>query len=180
MSCIEPDESSCGHHEMPLISTPSNLHQTSRDIFLMNELNLHGLCLKENNLSWPMEIKREYFLNMLTKLVILSQLKICCYTPGRLLSDFGHDASHNQYHGNKNFHNVAMGLIQAENQASWSGETLMAKEQFEQLLWDGVAAEICHLYCDNGITNTKLIVEKWKKHTQSCSGIRAHHQMHLQ
>ncbi len=36
-------------------------------------------------------------------------------TPGRLLSGYGQEAPHNQFPGGTLFHNVATGLIWAEN-----------------------------------------------------------------
>ena len=96
-------------------------------------------------------------------------------TPGRLLSGYGREAPHNQFHGCTLF----LGLIWAENQVSLgAGETLMAKECFEQWLWELAAAEIYHLHSDNGIFNAELFVEdcKNKFQTQSFSEIGAHHQ----
>ncbi len=89
------------------------------------------------------------------------------------------EASHNQFHGGTLFHDAATGLIWAENQVSLgAGETLMAKERFEQWLWELAAAETHHLHSDNGIFNAELFVEdcKNKFQTQSFSGVGAHHQ----
>ncbi len=54
----------------------------------------------------------------------------------------------------------------------------MAKERFEQWLWELAAAEIHHLHSDNGIFNTELFVKdcKNKFQTQSFSRVGAHHQ----
>ncbi len=47
-------------------------------------------------------------------------------TPGSLLSGYGREAPHNQFHGDTLFHDVATGLILIENQVSLgAGETLM-------------------------------------------------------
>ncbi len=71
-------------------------------------------------------------------------------TPGRLHSGYGREASHNQFHGGTLFYDAATGLIWAENQVSLgAGETLMAKEWFEQWLWKLAAAEIHHFHSDN-------------------------------
>ncbi len=56
-------------------------------------------------------------------------------TPGLLLLGYGREAPHNQFHDSTLFHDTATGLICAENQVSLrAGETLMAKELFDQLL----------------------------------------------
>ncbi len=81
-------------------------------------------------------------------------------TPGCLLSGYGREAPHNQFHGGMLFHYAATVLIWAENQVSLGvGETLMAEECFEQWLWELVVAEIHHLHSDNGIFNAELFVE---------------------
>ncbi len=60
------------------------------------------------------------------KLVILS-------TPGMLLSGYGKEAPHNQFHGGTLFHDAATSLIWVENQVSIGArEAFMAKESFEQ------------------------------------------------
>ncbi len=75
---------------------------------------------------------------------------------------------------------AAAGLIRAENQVYLgAGETLMAKECFEQWLWELAVAKICQLHSRNGIIfNTELFVEACmnKYQTQSFSGVGAHHQ----
>ncbi len=78
--------------------------------------------------------------------------------------------------GTKHQEVVAM---EAENQVSFgAGETLIAKECFEQWLRDSASTEICHLHSDNGIFNAKLFMEdcKSKFQTQSFSGVGAPNQ----
>ncbi len=70
-------------------------------------------------------------------------------TPGQLLSGYGREAPHNHFHGGTLFHDAATGLIWAD---------LMAKECFEQWLWELAATEIHHLHSDNGIFN-ELVME---------------------
>ncbi len=68
-------------------------------------------------------------------------------TPGLLLSGYGQETPHNQFHDGTLFHDAATVIIWAENQVSLgAGKTLMAKECFEQWLWELATAEICHLY----------------------------------
>ncbi len=59
-------------------------------------------------------------------------------------------------------------LVCAENQVSLgAGETLMAKECFEQWLWDLAAAKIFLLHSDNGIFNAELLIEDCKNKFQT-------------
>ncbi len=81
-------------------------------------------------------------------------------TPGRLVSGYGWEAPHKKFHGWTLFHDAATGLIWAESQFSCgAGETLMAKEHFEQWLWELAATKIHHLHSKNGILNAELV---WK------------------
>ncbi len=77
------------------------------------------------------------------------------------------------------FHDVATSLIWAKIKVSFGvGKTLMAKECFEQWLWELTDTEIHHLHSDNGIFNTEFFDEdsKNKFQTQSFSEFGAHHQ----
>ncbi len=88
-------------------------------------------------------------------------------TSGQLLSGYSKEATQNQFHGGTLFHDTATGLIWAENQVSLgAGETLLAKEHFEQWLWELAAAEIHHWHSDNGIFNAEFFVEDCKKKFQ--------------
>ncbi len=56
-------------------------------------------------------------------------------TPGRLFSGYGREAEHNWFHGGTIFKDAASGAIWVEHQVSLgAGETICAKEQFEELL----------------------------------------------
>ncbi len=59
-----------------------------------------------------------------------------------------------------------------------AGETLMAKECYEQWFWDLAATVIWHHHSDNEIFNAELFVEECKNkfQTQSFSADGAHHQ----
>ena len=54
-------------------------------------------------------------------------------TPGRLEGGYGREGANNRYHGGTIFNDAASGIIWVENQVSLgAGETIMAKETFEQ------------------------------------------------
>ena len=100
-------------------------------------------------------------------------------TPGRLLSGYGREALHNRYHGGTIFNDAATGLIWIENQVTLgAGDTILAKESFEQWLRNKAWVEIKHLHSDNGVFTAKEFREdcKEKGQTQSFSGVGAQHQ----
>ncbi len=58
-------------------------------------------------------------------------------TPGCLLSDYGREIPHNQFHCGTLFHDAAMGLIWAESQVSLgAGETLRLKNALNNFYWN--------------------------------------------
>ena len=100
-------------------------------------------------------------------------------TPGRLLNGFGKESSREKFHGGTIFQDAATGFIWVECQVSLgAGETLMSKMHFEEWLWEVAAAEISHLYSDNGIFTSDMFRAdcKQKHQSQSFSGVGAKHQ----
>ncbi len=77
------------------------------------------------------------------------------------------------------FHDATSGFIRAKNQISLvAGETLMAKECFEQWLWVYAATEIhlIHRTMESLMLNSLWRNWKYKFHTQPSSGVDAHHE----
>ena len=100
-------------------------------------------------------------------------------TPGRLLSGYGREARHNRYHGGTIFNDAATGLIWIENQVTLgAGDTLLAKELFEQWLRNKACVEVRHLHSDNGVFTAEEFRNdcKEKGQSQSFSGVGAQHQ----
>ncbi len=93
------------------------------------------------------------------KLVILCLVindQYVANTPGQLLSGYGTEAPHNQFHGGTLFHDAATGIIWAETHVSLgAGETLMAKECFGQWLWELAAVEFSILNSFWNIVRTR-------------------------
>ena len=102
-----------------------------------------------------------------------------CKTPGRLLEGFGREGDNKRFHGGTIFNDAATGLIWVENQVSLgAGETILAKELFEQWLDDTAQVEIKHIHSDNGVFAAEEFKEhcKAKHQEQSFSGVGAQHQ----
>lgn len=100
-------------------------------------------------------------------------------TPGRLLEGFGREGANNRFHGGTIFNDAATGILWVENQVSLgAGETILAKESFEQWLRETAGVEIKHLHSDNGVFNANEFVAdcKDKDQSQSFSGVGAQHQ----
>ena len=75
-----------------------------------------------------------------------------CKTPGRLLQGFGHEGEANSFHGGTIFNNAAIGVIWVENQVTLgTGDTLIAKEIFEQWLMEKSKVEIKYIHSDNAV-----------------------------
>lgn len=100
-------------------------------------------------------------------------------TPGRLLEGFGREGANNRYHGGTIFNDAATGILWIENQVSLgAGETIMAKEAFEQWLREVACVEIKHLHSDNGVFTAEEFQAdcKDKDQSQSFSGVGAQFQ----
>jgi hypothetical protein len=100
-------------------------------------------------------------------------------TPGRLLEGYGREGEANRYHGGTIFNDAATGIIWVENQVSLgAGETLMAKEVFENWLREQAWVEIKHIHSDNGVFTAEEFREdcEQKHQKQTFSGVGAQHQ----
>ena len=100
-------------------------------------------------------------------------------TPGRRLHSSGKESDSDKYHGGTIFNDAATGLIWIEHQVSLgAGETLLAKESFEQWLFDNGGVTIKHVHSDNGVFSADVFVDDCKKKVQkqSFSGVGAQHQ----
>ena len=73
-------------------------------------------------------------------------------TPGWLFSGYGREAQHNRFHGGTIFNDAASGAIWVEHQVSLgAGETICAKEQFEEWLYELSCMEVARYHSDNGV-----------------------------
>ena len=100
-------------------------------------------------------------------------------TPGRQLDGYGREGENNRYHGGTIFNDAASGIIWVENQISLgAGDTIMAKEVFEEWLREKAWVEIKHYHSDNGVFTAEVFREdcKEKHQKQSFSGVGAQHQ----
>ncbi len=100
-------------------------------------------------------------------------------TPARLFSGYGHEAQHNQFHGGTIFNDAASGAIWVEHQVSLgAGETICAKEQFEEWLYELSCVEVAQYHSDNGVFTAAEFQEdcKLKHQQQTFSGVGAKHQ----
>ena len=100
-------------------------------------------------------------------------------TPGRQLDGYGREGEDNRYHGGTIFNDAASGVIWVENQIGLgAGETIMAKEVFEEWLKEKAWVEIKHYNSDNGVFTEEEFREdcKEKNQKQSFSGVGDQHQ----
>jgi hypothetical protein len=73
-------------------------------------------------------------------------------TPGWLFSGYGSEAQHNWFHGGTIFNDTASGAIWVEHQISLgAGETICAKERFEEWLYELSCVEVALYHSDNGV-----------------------------
>lgn len=78
-------------------------------------------------------------------------------TLGHVLSGFDRGDAHDKFEGGAIFQDAATGIIWVEYQLSLgAGETILAKDQFEELIWEIATTEISHLHSDNGIYTTYI------------------------
>ena len=100
-------------------------------------------------------------------------------TLGQLPSGYGRESNVNMFHGGTIFHDAASKLIHIENQVSLgAGETLTAKLQFEEWLWEAVTVQVKHNHSDNGIFAAEEFRHQCKEdlQTQLFRGVGAQHQ----
>ena len=100
-------------------------------------------------------------------------------TPGRLESGFGREGADNRYHGGTIFTDSASGVTSVENQVSLNaGDTLAAKQRFEDWLWEEAWVTVKRYHSDNGIFNAGEFKAdcKDKDQAQEFSGVGAQHQ----
>ncbi len=100
-------------------------------------------------------------------------------TPGWLPSGCGRELNVNMFHGGTIFHDAASKLIHIENHVSLgAGETLTAKLQIEEWLWEAAMARVKQYHSDNGIIAVEEFRHQCKEdtQTQSFSGVGAQHQ----
>ncbi len=73
-------------------------------------------------------------------------------TPGRLFSGYGGEAQHNWFYGRTIFNDAASRAIWVEHQVSLgAGETICAKEQFEEWLYELSCVEVAQNHRNNGV-----------------------------
>ena len=100
-------------------------------------------------------------------------------TPGRLPSGYGREADHNMFHGGTIFRDAASKYIFVKNQVSLgAGETVTAKREFEEWLWEEARVSVKHYHSDNGVFKAEMFTDSCKEdgQTQSFSGVGAQHQ----
>jgi len=100
-------------------------------------------------------------------------------TPGRLFSGYGREAQHNRFQGGTIFNDAGSGAIWVEHQVSLgAGETLCAKERFEEWLYEQSCAEVKRYHSDNGVfVAAEFRADCASKHQQQTfSGVGAKHQ----
>jgi transposase InsO family protein len=100
-------------------------------------------------------------------------------TPGWLFSGYGREAQHNWFHGRTIFNDAASGAIWVEHQVSLGAdETICAKEQFEEWLYELSCVEVAQHHSDNGVFTATEFREdcKLKHQIQTFSGVGAKHQ----
>ncbi len=73
-------------------------------------------------------------------------------TPGWLFSGYGRKAQHNRFHGGTIFNDAASGAIWVEHHVPLvTGETICAKEQFEEWLYELSCMEVARYHSNNGV-----------------------------
>jgi hypothetical protein len=73
-------------------------------------------------------------------------------TPVWSFSGYGREAQHNRFHGGTIFNDAASGAIWVEHQVSLgAGETICAKEQFEEWLYELSCVEVARYRSNNGV-----------------------------
>lgn len=100
-------------------------------------------------------------------------------TPGCLFSGYGREADHNRFQGGTIFNDAASGAIRVKQQVSLgAGETICAKERFEEWLYDLCCVEVKPYHSDNGVfTAAEFRDDCASKHQwQTFSGVGAKHQ----
>ena len=100
-------------------------------------------------------------------------------TPGRLPTGYGREHAHNMFHGGTIFRDAGSKYIHVKNQVSLgAGETVNAKIEFEEWLWEEARIAVKHYHSDNGIFTSESFRESCdeENQTQSFSGVGAQHQ----
>jgi hypothetical protein len=73
-------------------------------------------------------------------------------TPGWLFSGYGCEAQHNRFHGGTIFNDAASKAVWVEHQVSLGAdETICAKEQFEEWLYELSCVEVARYHSNNGV-----------------------------
>jgi hypothetical protein len=73
-------------------------------------------------------------------------------TPGRLFSGYEREAQRNRFHGWTILNDAASGAVWVEHQVSLgAGETICAKEQFEEWLYELSCIEVAWYHSDNDV-----------------------------
>ena len=83
------------------------------------------------------------------------------------------------FHGGTIFRDAASKYIYVRNQVSLgAGETVTAKREFEDFLWETARVSVKHYHSDNGVFTAEMFKESCKEdgQTQSFCGIGAQHQ----
>jgi len=100
-------------------------------------------------------------------------------TPGRLFTGYGREAQHNRFQGGTIFNDAASGAIRVEHQVSLgAGETICAKERFEEWLYEQCCTDVKRYHSDNGVfIAAEFRADCDSKHQQQTfSGVGAKHQ----
>ena len=99
--------------------------------------------------------------------------------PGRLPTGYGRDSDTNMFHGGTLFRDAASKYIYVRNQISLgAGETVTAKREFEEWLYEEARVVVKHYHNDNSVFSSGTFTESCEKdgQTQSFSGVGAQHQ----
>jgi hypothetical protein len=81
---------------------------------------------------------------------LVSMDKFVSGTPGWLFSGYGCEPQHNRFHGGTIFNDAAPGAIWVEHKVSLgAGETICAKEGFEEWLYEISCVEVARYHSDN-------------------------------
>ncbi len=84
--------------------------------------------------------------------VVVSMDQFVSGTPGRFFSGYGSEAQHNWFLGGTIFNDAALGAIWVEHKVSLgAGETICAKEKFEEWLYELSCIEVTRYHSNNGV-----------------------------
>ena len=99
--------------------------------------------------------------------------------PGHLPTGCGRESDTNIYHGGTLFRDATSKYICVRNQVSLgAGETVAAKREFEEWLYEEARVAVKHYHSDNGVFNVETFTESCEEdgQTQSFNSVGSQHQ----